>query len=138
VSGDQERGIKILIDEDVSAWVAHRLRVDQHIYAIHVRDRGHLGSTDREVLELAFIEDRILITANVSDFERLAQATEIHPGIVVVLDGALRRSQQLTLLRKVIGILESEAVAGRDMLNRVLRVSADGTAEFFAFPEPES
>lgn len=100
MSGDRVL-LKILIDEDLSPWVAERLRVDQLMDAVHVRDRGRLGRSDREVLELAFTEDRILVTANVTDFERLARAAEIHSGIVVVLDGALRRNEQLELLCKV-------------------------------------
>lgn len=132
-----DRGqLRILIDEDLSPWVAERLRTDKLIDAAHVRDRGRLGRTDREVLELAFTEDRILVTANVTDFERLAQAAEIHTGIVVVLDGALRRNQQLELLCKVMEALESEIAAGRDMVNRVLRMSADGVAEFSSLPDP--
>lgn len=103
---------------------------------VHVRDRGRLGRTDREVLGLAFAEGRILVTANVTDFERLAGAAEIHCGIVVVLDGALRRNEQLELLFKVMEVLELEAAAGRDMVNRVLRVAGDGLAEFIALPEP--
>lgn len=134
MSGDRAL-LSILIDEDLSPWVAERLRVDQLIDAVHVRDRGRLGRSDREVLELAFTEDRILVTANVADFERLARAAEIHSGIVVVLDGALRRNEQLELLSKVIKALESEAAAGRDMVNRVLRVSANGAAEFFTLPD---
>ena len=64
MSGDRGQAPKILIDEDLSPWVAHRLRVEKSIDAVHVRDRGRLGRTDREVLELAFSEDRILITAS--------------------------------------------------------------------------
>jgi predicted nuclease of predicted toxin-antitoxin system len=70
VSGDRGQGLRILIDEDLSPWVAQRLRADQLLDAVHVRDRGHLGRTDREVLELALSEDRISGTANVTDFER--------------------------------------------------------------------
>lgn len=60
MSGDRVL-LKILIDEDLSPWVAERLRVDQLMDAVHVRDRGRLGRPDREVLELAFTEDRILV-----------------------------------------------------------------------------
>jgi predicted nuclease of predicted toxin-antitoxin system len=115
--------------------VAQRLRTDQLIDAVHVRDRGHLGRTDREVLELALSEDRILVTANVTDFERLARSAEVHGGIVVVLDGSMRRAQQVDMLCKVIDTLVSELAAGRDMINRVLRVSADGAHEIFELPE---
>lgn len=135
MSGDRGQAPKILIDEDLSPWVAHRLRVEKSIDAVHVRDRGRLGRTDREVLELAFSEDRILITANVADFERLARASEVHGGIVVVLDGSLSRAEQLDVLTKIVDTLSSEFAAGRDMINRVLRVLADGVHEFFDLPK---
>jgi len=109
--------------------------MDRSIDAVHVRDRGHLGRTDREVLELALSEDRVLVTANVTDFERLARSSELHGGIVVVLDGSMRRAQQLDVLSRVVDILASEHAAGRDLINRVLRVSAEGAHEFFDLPE---
>jgi predicted nuclease of predicted toxin-antitoxin system len=114
----------------LSPWVAQRLRTDRSIDAVHVRDRGRLGRTDAEILELAFSEDRILVTANVTDFEQLARSNEFHCGIVVVLDGSLRRAQQLDVLGKIIDTLVAEFAAGRDMVNRVLRVSPDGANEF--------
>jgi len=109
--------------------------VDRSIDAVHVRDRGHLGRTDREVLELALSEDRILVTANVADFERLAKATEVHAGIVAMLDGSMRRAQQFDVLCDVVDALASELATGRDMINRVLRVSADGAHEFIELPQ---
>ena len=135
MSDDRGQAPKILIDEDLSPWVAQRLRMDRSIDAVHVRDRGHLGRTDREVLELALSEDRVLVTANVTDFERLARSSELHGGIVVVLDGSMRRAQQLDVLSRVVDILASEHAAGRDLINRVLRVSAEGAHEFFDLPE---
>jgi predicted nuclease of predicted toxin-antitoxin system len=134
--GDRAQGLKILIDEDLSPWVAQRLRVDKLVDAAHVRDRGSLGKTDREVLQLAFGEDRILVTANVIDFERLARSSEIHGGIVVVMAGSLRRTEQLAVLCNVVDTLSAEFAAGRDMVNRVLRVPIEGANEFFDLPEP--
>lgn len=135
MSDDRGQVLKILIDEDLSPWVAQRLSMDQVIDAVHVRDRGHLGRTDRDVLELALSEDRVLVTANVIDFERLARSSELHGGIVVVLDGSMRRAQQLDVLSKVVDTLTSELAAGRDLINRVLRVSAEGAHEFIDLPE---
>jgi predicted nuclease of predicted toxin-antitoxin system len=126
--------IKLLLDEDLSPWVALRLRKVHFVDAVHVRDRGRLGLTDREVLEFAFGQDRILVTGNVLDFVRLAKAREIHCGIVFVLDGALRRADQLELLLRVRNLLAIELTQGRDMVNRVLRISADGTTEFLEMP----
>jgi predicted nuclease of predicted toxin-antitoxin system len=132
---DRECEIKLLLDEDLSPWVAFRLREDHFVDAVHVRDRGRLGLPDREVLEYAFGQDRILVTGNVLDFMRLAKAREIHCGIVFVLDGALRRADQLELLLRVHELLDAELTQGRGMVNRILRISADGMTEFLDVPQ---
>ena len=79
---------KLLLDENLSPRVAKALCVDG-VDAVHVRDRGFLGATDAQVLELVYNEDRALVTANVADFVKLARARALHAGIVLVEDGAL-------------------------------------------------
>src|SRR5882762_2533813 len=91
------------------------------IDACHIRDRGMLEASDRDVLEKAYSEDRILVTANVGDFTKLAAARELHAGIVLLEAGDLRREEQLDVLRLVVKALENE----RDLVNRVLRVTRD-------------
>jgi len=86
--------VKLLLDENLSPRVAIDLRADGHDVA-HLRERGRLGTADPEVLELAFGEDRLLVTANVGDFRKLAAAREVHAGIILLLDGGLRRDEQL-------------------------------------------
>ncbi len=81
-----------------------------------------LGEPDHVVLERAFAEDRILITANVGDFRKLAAAREIHPGIVLLEDGGLNRHEQFELLRRVLVALNKES----DLVNLALVVSLDG------------
>jgi len=39
------------------------------------------------------------------------------------------------VLTKIVDTLSSEFAAGRDMINRVLRVLADGVHEFFDLPK---
>jgi predicted nuclease of predicted toxin-antitoxin system len=107
--------MKFLIDEDLSPKVAERLRVDDGLDVIHVRDRNLLGKSDPSVLQSAYDEDRILVTANVKDFQRLARARELHPGIVLVLDGSLSRDEQLVLMRQVVAELEQEFLEERDI-----------------------
>ena len=62
--------VKLLLDESLSPAVAVALVADG-IDACHVRDRGILGATDPQVLERAFLEDRVLVTLNVNDFVKL-------------------------------------------------------------------
>ncbi len=113
--------VKLLLDENLSPRVAIELRADGHDVA-HLRERGRLGIADAQVLELAFREDRMLVTANVGDFRKLAAAREVHAGIVLLLDGGLRRDEQLEVLRRVILTLE----ANGELVNRALTVALDG------------
>jgi predicted nuclease of predicted toxin-antitoxin system len=127
--------MKFIIDEDLSPRVARYLCQEYCFDAIAVRDRGLLGATDPEVLEYALKEDRILVTANIRDFEKLAGATEIHAGIVLMLDGDLRAAEQIELMVEVVRVLQVEIAAGRDLVNRVLYISTSGIARFENIPE---
>ena len=124
------QNIKLLIDEDLSPRVAHLLCEQLLIDSISVRDRGLLSSNDQEILEYAFQEDRILVTANIRDFEELAQSCEVNPGIVLICNGSLIRDEQITIVKNAIQAIEAELEDGRDMINRVLYISIDGTKKF--------
>ncbi len=122
--------MKFIIDEDLSPRVARYLCQEFCFDAIAVRDRGLLGATDREVLEYAFNEDRILVTANVRDFEKLAGAAEIHAGIVLMLDGDLLSAEQIELMAAVVRVIQAEIETGKDLVNRVLYISISGLVRF--------
>lgn len=131
---DARAPLRLLIDEDLSPKVAQCLREEDGIDAVAVRDRGKLGATDRDVLELAFAEDRILVTANVRDFLRLATARELHAGIVLLENGDLGRDEQLSVTRAAVAAIQNELSADRDMVNRVLIVAPDRKMEFRTMP----
>jgi predicted nuclease of predicted toxin-antitoxin system len=126
--------MKFIIDEDLSPRVARCLCQEFCFDAIAVRDRGLLGATDLEVLEYALKEDRILVTANIRDFEKLASAAEIHAGIVLMLDGDLRAAEQIELMAEIVRVLQVEIAAGKDLVNRVVYISISGTARFKNIP----
>lgn len=128
--------MKFLIDEDLSPKVAEKLRIEGRLDVIHVRERDLLGQPDPVVLQRAYEEERILVTANVKDFQRLARARELHPGIVLFLAGSLSRDEQLALLYKAVVELEQELLEGRDMINRVLEIDANGECNFYDLPLP--
>lgn len=115
--------VKLLLDENVSPKVAEELARVDGLDACHVRDRGLLAATDRDVLERAYDEDRILVTANVDDFLKLALACDVHPGIVLFEDGAVPRAEQLRLIRLAVAAI---AALG-DLVNKVLWIAADGS-----------
>ena len=125
--------LKLLLDENLSPKVAEWLR-DAGIDAVHVRDRGILQATDHDVLGKAYAEDRVLVTANVGDFLKLARARDLHAGIVVLDDGGLLRDEQLEIIRRALEAMLRE----RNMVNRVLRVSTDGKMTFEEVPPPST
>ena len=126
--------MKFLIDEDLSPRVARYLCEQFLIDAVAVRDRGLLGVSDEKVLDYAFNEDRILVTANISDFEKFAKASEVHAGIVFVQEGDLLREEQIQLIEEVVTSIQQEIKLGRDMINRVLYISINGTKRIETMP----
>jgi predicted nuclease of predicted toxin-antitoxin system len=123
---EDPKSLKLLIDEDLSPRIAQILCQENLIDAVPIRDRkvrfpmrnqvpqptaraklygSHLnfcGALDHEVLELAFNEDRILVTANIKDFEKFARLREVHCSLIFLLDGDLRRCEQLAAIREAI------------------------------------
>ncbi len=101
---------------------------------VHVRDRGLNSKDDSTVLDKAFEEDRVVVTSNISDFERLARARECHAGLVLVEEGDLKRDEQIALLRRVLSLIEAERAAGRDMVNRAMRIGRNFGPIFETIP----
>jgi predicted nuclease of predicted toxin-antitoxin system len=126
--------MKFIIDEDLSPRVARYLCQEFCLDAIAVRDRGLLGATDPEVLEYAFKEDRILVTANIRDFEKLAAGVEVHAGIVLMIDGDLLAAEQIEAMAAVVRVLQAQMSIGKDLVNRVLYFSISGIARFEDLP----
>ena len=62
-----------------------------------MRDRGLQGATDQQLLDRAYDEDRILITLNVGDFEKLVRARDLHAGVVLIERTGLLRDEQTSL-----------------------------------------
>jgi predicted nuclease of predicted toxin-antitoxin system len=124
--------VKLLLDENLSAWAANVLCTEDGIDACHVRDRSKLGLKDPGVLDLAFKEDRILVTANVDDFVALARQRELHAGMVLLEVGDLYRDEQLVVIRAAIAAIQNEP----DLVNRVLWIRSDRSMAFEDIPPP--
>ena len=122
--------VKLLLDENISPKVGEILRDQNGLDAVHVRERGLLQAPDHDVLDRAYAEDRILVTKNVEDFVKLAGARDLHPGIILLEEGDLVRDEQLRVVRAAVALLGPE----RDLVNRVLRVWADGRHVFDDLP----
>jgi predicted nuclease of predicted toxin-antitoxin system len=127
------RAVQLLLDENLSPAIAVRLWHDG-FDVIHVRDRGLNAASDAQVLECAYAEDRVLVTLNVADFEKLARSRDLHAGIALIEDAGLLRDEQDALVRRILAAIEQEYVAGRDMVNRVLRISRANAPMFEDMP----
>lgn len=114
--------VKLLLDENLSPGAAAALAADG-IDACHVRDRGLLGATDHEVLERAYLEDRVLVTSNVDDFEKLARSRELHAGIALIERGGLLRDEQIAVVRAIARWLAEHG----ELVNELLHVAPDGS-----------
>ena len=125
--------VKRLLDENLSPAVAVVLR-QAGLDVVHVRDRGLIGATDPEVLDAAYREDRILVTANVDDFEKLAGARNLHAGIVCIEEGDLLRHEQDAIIRRAVAAIEGEYQQGRDTMNRVMFIGRGKAPRFEELP----
>jgi predicted nuclease of predicted toxin-antitoxin system len=103
--------------------------------AVSVKDRNLLSTPDYEILEYAFQEDRILVTANVRDFERFANIREVTAGIILICDGTLLRREQIEVVNIACSAIIAQIEAGRDMINRVLYVETNRSLKFEDFPK---
>jgi predicted nuclease of predicted toxin-antitoxin system len=117
--------VKLLLDENISPAAAVALAADG-VDAWHVRDRGLEGTTDHELLDRAYAEDRILVTLNVGDFEKLVRERELHAGVVLIERSGLLRDEQIELVRRIADALSEHGA----LINEVLRVAEDGTMTF--------
>ncbi len=126
--------MKFLVDEDLSPSIAPYLCQEMYFDAVAAPDRNLLNAADYEILEYAFQEDRILITANVKDFERFANAREIHAGIILICNGSLLRKEQMKAVSIAVSVIADEYDQGRDMVNRVLYIEVDGDLKFKDLP----
>jgi predicted nuclease of predicted toxin-antitoxin system len=124
---------KLLLDENLSPSIALAL-TREGFDVVHVRDRGLLQATDAEVFARAFDEDRIVVTFNCDDFNNLARAVTVHAGLVFFEDSGLLRDEQLRLVRQALGHITAELAAGRDLVNRVLRIWSDSSHVFEPLP----
>jgi predicted nuclease of predicted toxin-antitoxin system len=118
VKKDQNSNLKLLLDEDLSPRNANVLCKEDLIDTVAIRDRGYCGALDHEVLELAYQDDRMLVTANVKDFEKFASLRELHCGLILIMDGDLSREEQLHAIRQAISLISNSEPM--DMTNRAL------------------
>jgi len=120
--------VKLLVDECLSpalAAVAHA----QGCEAYHVAHRGWAGLSDPQLLKHLIHKDLVLVTNNRDDFLALVGGTEVHPGLIVLVDN-VRRSEQIVLFSIALGVASTLP----SMINKVIEVRADGSFVTYDLP----
>lgn len=115
--------MKFLVDEDLSPTIAAKLPSLGHS-ASHVAHVGLASTTDRALWKLALDRDEVVITANARDFLKLATGVEVHPGLIVLREGALDRDEQWDRVQVALAHVYNEGIT--DLTNLVVEVHALG------------
>lgn len=102
--------------------------------AVHPRDLGRLGETDRAIFARAIDEDRIVVTENASDFRDLAAAVDIHAGLIIL--PSVERSKAQALMGLVVADLLARGGSrpADAIVNTALIIDEDGAIEIHPLP----
>jgi predicted nuclease of predicted toxin-antitoxin system len=93
--------MRFLVDMPVSPRVAAWLTEQGHD-AVHAADRGLGQAADRELLDRAAQEERIVITADTDFPQLLALSRATIPGVILLRGGHYSASETIELLRKAL------------------------------------
>jgi predicted nuclease of predicted toxin-antitoxin system len=114
--------MKILIDENLSPTLVPELG-SLGIAAQHVAHLGMSGLSDPALWRYAYEHDQAVVTINASDFLRLAAASPLHAGLIVLRGQGLTRIQQWDWLRPALEMLfESRA----ELINTAIIITGPG------------
>ena len=104
--------MRFLVDNALSPLVADELRKAGHD-ADHVRDRNLQAASDEDILALAEVEDRTVVSADTDFGTLLALRGKAKPSFILFRRGTGRRpGQQVTLLLANLPVIEQELLRG--------------------------
>lgn len=114
--------IKLTLDECVSPRHCPAIWERGHD-AVALRDRDMLEHSDPEVWTFSQEETRAVVTKNAADFLKLAAATEIHAGLVIV-PGKLNRAGLAEFIGRMLTYVTEQL--GDDLTNMVVETDDNG------------
>jgi len=123
--------VRFLIDECLTVELAREAERDGY-EAHHIAHLGRASWKDWALRDYAIRHDFVLVTNNASDFRVLYAATDLHPGLVILVPNVVQERQVL-LFREA---LKKLARCG-DTVNKVLEVDIAGddiTLSLYDFP----
>lgn len=105
-------GLKLLVDEDIQAHrLVEMLRADGHD-VVTIGEAGVTGIPDVSVMELARVEQRILLTRNCDDFLVIHQTNPAHSGILAIYqDADPMKNMSYTAIVKAINNLQNTGLS---------------------------
>jgi predicted nuclease of predicted toxin-antitoxin system len=125
--------MRLLIDEHLSPklveWAA-----ELGVYALSVPHAGLGGKSDSALWHYAFQHDLTLVTTNAGDFIELLDV-ELHPGLIVMREAGLSRTEQWNRLEPVVQHVLATADANF-MVNRVIEIWGVGEFDVREIPAP--
>jgi predicted nuclease of predicted toxin-antitoxin system len=128
--------VKLLIDENLSPQLVARC-AEKGIYAVAVAHAGLSGRRDVAVWQYAFENDLVVVTANMRDFMNLLHI-ELHPGLILLGEGALSRDQQWNRLELALDHILKNADPAGYMINRVVEVMSAREMRVWEIPAAET
>jgi len=118
-----------LIDECLTQDLVAVAHVRGH-FATHVVFRNLQGTADEDLIPVIIDENFVFVTNNGKDFLALYADKALHPGLIIILPGGLKKDVQRRLFEKVLDVIEHLP----DIINKVVRVDIDGAVEIEDYP----
>jgi predicted nuclease of predicted toxin-antitoxin system len=114
--------MKILLDENLSPTLVQKLG-NLGIAAQHVAHLGKSGFSDSALWRYAYEHEQVVVTINAADFLRLAAASPLHAGLIVLRAHGLTREEQWEWIRPAVDtLLESRD----DLVNTATEIVGPG------------
>ena len=114
--------MKFLIDECLHESLVRLAHVTGVGEPAHVNYLGLSGQPDWALAERSIKAEFTFVTNNRTDFVRLFGKMELHPGLVVLVPNVVPALQRALFQAAI------QYLSGRDLINRVIEVSLDGTS----------
>ncbi len=102
--------MKFLVDMPVSPQLAKWLNEKGH-NAVHISDIGLYKTKDKNILEEARKQGRIIITADLDFPQLLAMSRTKDPGIILFKGGNYNEQEMLELLNRVLDNIKEEKIS---------------------------
>lgn len=102
--------MKFLVDMPVSPQLARWLK-EKGYDAVHASDIGLYKIKDKEILEVARKQNRVIITADLDFPQLLAISHAKDPGIILFRGGNYNEQEMLTLLQRVLDNVKEEKIS---------------------------